>query len=205
MPTLTLPGWLANIPLPAVLWLAYAVPAYVLWPLVFRLRHGFSPVVERFPPRNMYGWVDAVLGVTLVGYSVWIVFWPVRSLGQVAHDVAGLAGVAIVVAGCGLRVWAVVALGRHWRIGQDDQDSRVELVRDGPYRIMRHPINSALVLVAIGQGLMTGLDARALLLLVISVGYWLVQGRAEDRRWRHAAARSRDDESARADEPTASP
>jgi len=42
-------------------------------------------------------------------------------------------------------------------------------------------------------------------LLVVSVGYWLVQGRAEDRRWRHAAARSRDDESARADEPTASP
>ena len=89
-----------------------------------------------------------------------------------------------------LRWWAIAALGRNWRIGQDENDESAQFVATGPYRLMHHPINAALILVAIGQGLMTGLDARAIALLGYAVLYFLVQGRAEERAWEKRKAKS---------------
>ena len=168
--------------LPIVLWLVYAVPAYILWTLVFRLRYGFSPVAERFPPRNLYQWMDTLLFVMLFGYSAWLVFGPRTDPAQA---VSVPVGVGVWAIGVGLRGWAVYALGKHWRIWQDEKDERAAFVATGPYRLIRHPINAALVLVAAGMTLITGPEARALVLLGVSVVYYVVQGRAEDRRWRH--------------------
>ncbi len=167
--------------LPAALWLLYALPAYVLWTLLFPLRYGFWPVAGRFPPRNLYAWVDSTLGLTLIGYSAWIVVGPASDPAKV---ISVPAGICFWSAGALLRLWAVVTLGEHWRIGQNDSDRRARFVATGPYRLIHHPINAAFILVAIGQALMTGLDARAMLLLVVSVGYFLIQGKAEERRWR---------------------
>lgn len=164
--------------LPAITWLVYAVPAYLLYAAVFQVRYGKSAVAEHFPPRNLYGWVDFALGACLVSYSVWIVFGT-----HAAAPISIPAGLAVWAAGCMLRIWAVWTLGPHWRIGQDEGDSTTEYVRTGPYRLMDHPINTALVLVAIGQALMTGLDARAIFLLAFSVLYFFAQAGAEKRYW----------------------
>jgi protein-S-isoprenylcysteine O-methyltransferase Ste14 len=172
--------------LPAVLWLVYAVPAYLLWPLVFRARYGFSAVKERFPPRNFYGWIDFILGLALLGYSAWVVFRPHR--GPPPISIPG--GIGVWCAGAALRIWAVATLGRNWRIGQDDQDTQAEFVAAGPYKLMNHPINTALILVAIGQALLTGLSAGAIGLLTVAVAYFLIQGRAEERRWEKFKAHS---------------
>ena len=167
--------------LPAITWLMYAVPAYVLYTVVFRLRYGRSAVAERFPPRDLYGWIDYGLAACLISYSCWIVFGVSR-----AEAISVAAGVGFWALGAMLRIWAVWALGRNWRIGQDDNDT-TEFVRTGPYRFMHHPINSALVLVAIGQAFMTGLDARAMFLLGFSVAYLLIQASAEKRYWQRRA------------------
>lgn len=173
--------------LPAALWLVYALPAYVLWTLLFPLRYGFWPVKGRYPPRKFYEWVDFGLCLTLIGYSVWIVLGPAPDPARV---ISVPAGVCFWAMGALLRLWAVVTLGEHWRIGQDESDERSQFVATGPYRLIHHPINAALIIVAVGQALMTGLDARALLLLTVSVLYFLIQGRAEDRRWKSAERKS---------------
>ena len=167
--------------LPVVLWLLYAVPAYVLYTLVFRARYGFSPVTERFPPTNLYGWMDMLLFVALAGYSVWLVLGPQP---DPARSVSIPAGIVLWGVGVALRWWAIAALGKHWRIGQDQKDERAAFVATGVCRLVRHPINAALILVAAGMMLLTGPEARALLLLPASIVYYAVQGRAEDRRWR---------------------
>jgi protein-S-isoprenylcysteine O-methyltransferase Ste14 len=170
--------------LAAITWLVYAVPAYLLYTVVFRIRYGKSAVAEQFPPRNLYGWIDFALAGCLIGYSVWVVFG-----AATAEPVSILAGLCFWSAGCLLRIWAVWTLGPHWRIGQDESDGTTEYVRTGPYRIMDHPINSALVLVAIGQALMAGLDARAIFLLGFAVTYLLVQAGAEKAFWRSRTAK----------------
>lgn len=168
--------------LPTLLWLAYAVSAYVLWTLVFRVRYGVSPVLNRFPPRSAYEFTDTLLGLLLVGYSVWIAFGP-----RPAQPISLRGGMAVWAVGCLLRAWAVGTLGPHWRIGQADTPASPGApahVLSGPYRYMRHPINAALVIVAIGQGLMTGPDVGAMVLVAGAMLYMLVQGKREDAHWR---------------------
>ena len=172
---------------PGTFWLIYALPAYVLWTLAFPLRYGFWPVAGRLPPRNLYASVDFLLGVVLIAYSVWIVFGPPPDPAKI---ISIRAGIGIWSSGVLLRWWAVYTLGPHWRIGHDETDTRTEFIATGPYRIVHHPINAALILVAIGQALMTGLDGRALFLLVASVAYFLIQGRAEDALWKKRKSHS---------------
>lgn len=173
--------------LPAALWLAYALPAYVLWTLIFPIRYGFWPFAGRFPPANAYESTDAALCLSCVAYTAWIVLGPTPDPARI---ISAPAGVGFWSLGVLLRWWAIFTLGPHWRIGQDDADPRAEFVARGPYRLIHHPINLALILIAIGQALMTTLDARSLFLLTISVAYFLIQGRAEERRWRARTAQA---------------
>ena len=56
---------------------------------------------------------------------------------------------ALFVAGLGLAVWARVHLGRNWGTPMSEKVD-AELVTSGPYRYIRNPIYSGLILAAIG-------------------------------------------------------
>jgi protein-S-isoprenylcysteine O-methyltransferase Ste14 len=66
-----------------------------------------------------------------------------------------VAGVVAIAAGIALRVWAVVVLGRFFtvevRVGEDQR-----VVDTGPYRVIRHPSYTGLLLVILGLGLGLG-------------------------------------------------
>jgi protein-S-isoprenylcysteine O-methyltransferase Ste14 len=65
-------------------------------------------------------------------------------------------GAAVVVCGLGTAVWPRVALGRNWGMPMTEKD-QPELVTSGPYRLVRHPIYSPLVLATIGTALAVSL------------------------------------------------
>jgi protein-S-isoprenylcysteine O-methyltransferase Ste14 len=92
---------------------------------------------------------------------------PVRALGLV-----------LLAAGLGLAVWARVYLGRNWGMPMTEKE-RPELVTSGPYRFVRHPIYSGLLLAMLGSAL-----AATLFWLVILVGlggYFIYSARVEER------------------------
>lgn len=110
-----------------------------------------------------------------------------------------LAGVALMWAGMGLRIWAVLVLGRFFRITVTVQDEH-RLVEDGPYRILRHPAYSGGLLTMIGIGLAMGnwLSLLAIMLVLLpAYGYRIqVEERALKARFgegydRYATARWR--------------
>ena len=89
-----------------------------------------------------------------------------------------LAGAAMLAAGLGLAVWARLALGRNWGMPQSLKDEP-ELVTSGPYRWVRHPIYSGLLLALLGTALATNL---LLLLVVLLAGvYFIHSARVEER------------------------
>jgi protein-S-isoprenylcysteine O-methyltransferase Ste14 len=69
-------------------------------------------------------------------------------------------GVIVFVSGLALAVWARIHLGRNWGMPMTER-AEPELVTSGPYRFVRHPIYSGILLGLLGTGLATSL-------------YWLI-------------------------------
>jgi protein-S-isoprenylcysteine O-methyltransferase Ste14 len=76
-----------------------------------------------------------------------------------------VAGVVVMALGIALRVWAVVVLGRAFTVEVRVRDGQ-EVVDRGPYRAVRHPSYTGLLLVFLGTGLALG-DWLALILVVV--------------------------------------
>ncbi|HEY2177086.1 MAG TPA: isoprenylcysteine carboxylmethyltransferase family protein, partial [Caulobacteraceae bacterium] len=74
------------------------------------------------------------------------------------------AGIALMWLGIGLRQWSVATLGRFFRITVVVQEDH-KLVTAGPYRWLRNPSYSGVMLTVLGQGLTFG-NWVALLVLV---------------------------------------
>jgi protein-S-isoprenylcysteine O-methyltransferase Ste14 len=80
-------------------------------------------------------------------------------------------GVILIVAGLLFTVWARQRLGRNWsgtvQVKQDHQ-----LILDGPYGFVRHPIYTGLVVAFLGSAIVIG-DWFALLAVLIAFGsFW---------------------------------
>jgi protein-S-isoprenylcysteine O-methyltransferase Ste14 len=69
-------------------------------------------------------------------------------------------GVILFVSGVGIAVWARIYLGRNWGMPMAEKHEP-ELVTSGPYRFVRHPIYSGLLLAISGTALATNI-------------YWLI-------------------------------
>jgi len=104
-------------------------------------------------PLEMFS--DTVLGWRFVPPLLWIVWL----------------GLLMVFAGLLFACWARAILGRNWSgVVQLKQDH--ELIEAGPYRHVRHPIYSGLLLAFLGSALMIG-EWRALLAVaIIGVSFW---------------------------------
>lgn len=66
-----------------------------------------------------------------------------------------VAGLVLVAAGLGFAVWARVHIGRNWGSPMTRRDEP-ELVVGGPYRLVRHPIYSGLILAGAGTAIVLG-------------------------------------------------
>jgi protein-S-isoprenylcysteine O-methyltransferase Ste14 len=64
-------------------------------------------------------------------------------------------GLAIFISGLALAVWARACLGRNWGTPMSQKDDP-ELVTTGPYRRIRHPIYSGIILAMVGTAVAVG-------------------------------------------------
>jgi protein-S-isoprenylcysteine O-methyltransferase Ste14 len=84
------------------------------------------------------------------------------------REVCGVVAVILFVAGLALRWWAIVTLGRFFTV--DVQIARDhELVERGPFRVVRHPSYTGVLLAFVGFALSL---ANWLALLVILIPIW---------------------------------
>jgi protein-S-isoprenylcysteine O-methyltransferase Ste14 len=89
-----------------------------------------------------------------------------------ASSAASFTGLALIVCGAALAVSARIFLGRNWSamvtIKQDH-----EIVRRGPYALVRHPMYSGFLLAMLGTALALG-EVRGLLAIGLAfLGLWL--------------------------------
>ena len=93
-------------------------------------------------------------------------------------SIAGAAGLAACVAGFAFAVWARLHLGRNWGMPMSFKQGH-ELVMTGPYRYVRHPIYTGMMLALLGSALIAG---RAwFVVLTAMVIYCVHSARTEER------------------------
>jgi protein-S-isoprenylcysteine O-methyltransferase Ste14 len=111
-----------------------------------------------------------------------VVIYLVRTLGFRSHRVgegpvlSGV-GLALFVLGLALAVWARLYIGRNWGTPMSRKDEP-ELVTTGPYRRVRHPIYTGLILALLGTALATTLFG--LIIVAVLGGFFVYSATREE-------------------------
>lgn len=114
-----------------------------------------------------------LIGVTLLfNLSPWLMSgWLTERLTPESAPVV-LGGAVLTVAGMLFSIWARLTLGRNWSgtvtIKQDH-----ELIQRGPYRIVRHPIYTGMLLAMLGTAFIYGIARCFLGVPIVGLGFWL--------------------------------
>ena len=128
----------------------------------------------------------ASLGVVIAGFTLGIgggiliaVYgtWAAIPVGRLALFVAGI---AVMVLGLALRAWSVIVLGRNFTVYVQVREEQ-PVVDTGPYRLLRHPSYTALLLVCLGIGLTLGNWLALAVIVVLPTLAILLRIRVEER------------------------
>ena len=108
----------------------------------------------------------------VMAVAVFVLVRVLRGGSLVIHDpVLGAIGALVLVCGLALCVWARVHLGRNWGTPMTEKEEP-ELVTSGPYRFVRHPIYSGLIVGVIGTALATSLLGLAIAAVLVAYFYY---------------------------------
>jgi protein-S-isoprenylcysteine O-methyltransferase Ste14 len=110
-----------------------------------------------------------------------LIFIPIHGLRQrclPASAIVTAAGLTLNVMGLALAIWARRCLGRYWS-GEITIKVEHKLIRSGPYRVLRHPIYTALLSLYAGTAIVSG-ELHALIGLALVILAYLRKIRLEE-------------------------
>jgi protein-S-isoprenylcysteine O-methyltransferase Ste14 len=115
----------------------------------------------------------------LTALSVVVLIRVLRGGSLVVHSpVLGAIGAVLFASGVALAVWARIHLGRNWGMPMTEK-AEPELITSGPYRFVRHPIYSGLLLGLLGTALVTNLIG--LIAVAVLGGYFYYSASVEEK------------------------
>ena len=135
-------------------------------------RRGETGLVGRKAPRGSLAWIAEIghelsiaLGLSAPILALTGVLEPIGALDEPGAHIAGLVFYAAGLVGV---IVAQSAMGDSWRIGTDPAE-RTELVTNGPFELVRHPIYSALIVLYLGLALLV----PSIVALAAPILFWL--------------------------------
>jgi protein-S-isoprenylcysteine O-methyltransferase Ste14 len=139
---------------------------------------GRSPIVlGAAGDGRWFAWWERIASNALIIWpAAWI--WVVVGDAPVATGAPAVLGLVLIGLGTALALASIFLMGRAWRIGIDPEN-RSELAENGPYRWIRHPIYSGMLLVVLGNALVVPHPAVITLTVVTVLGFTLQAYREE--------------------------
>ena len=129
---------------------------------------------ERTKTREWGSYGGIVITVLLAVAAGWLLRGALPGLDFPAREPGWvLASALLIVLGAGFRLWSIASLGRYFRAVVHIQENH-HVVRTGPYRVLRHPSYTGLLVGLLGISLLFGNYASAVafeLLVIVGVLY----------------------------------
>jgi protein-S-isoprenylcysteine O-methyltransferase Ste14 len=124
--------------------------------------------------------------VTLGGFLLWFQKFPhpLNLLVTPHTDLARVLGAAVCVFGLLVTIWSRWTLGGNWSSEVAFKRGH-ELVRTGPYRFVRHPIYTGLLLMCLGTAIEVGQLHSWPGFLLLCAGFWIKLRQEEALLLRH--------------------
>ncbi|MGA2136316.1 MAG: isoprenylcysteine carboxylmethyltransferase family protein [Bryobacteraceae bacterium] len=116
-----------------------------------------SAAKKAAPDRSAESTASRGVHVFLANASLILILAPIRGLGRLlpANPSVMTAGVAVVAIGLFLAIWARRCLGQNWS-GRITIKVDHQLIRFGPYKLLRHPIYTGILAMYAGGALVMG-------------------------------------------------
>src|SRR3954451_13488281 len=114
----------------------------------------------------------------IVVVVVLVRFGAFRHNGVASDAWRAAAGLLLFAVGLGFAIWARVHLGRNWGSPMTEKDDP-ELVTSGPYRLVRHPIYSGILIARAGTAV--GLNWQWLIAVALTAPYFGYSATLEER------------------------
>jgi protein-S-isoprenylcysteine O-methyltransferase Ste14 len=162
--------------IPPFLAVRYLWYVFILYWLVSALKRKKTKQRESILQRLVY-----ILPVVIAFY---LLYNPRTDFGLLAtyfvpHTLeAQWAGVTIMALGVAIAIWARVHLGTNWS-GVVTLKEGHELIRTGPYRNIRHPIYTGILVAFLGNAIVNG-QVRGLIALAVMWASFYVKARREE-------------------------
>ena len=161
----------------------YDLPLGVLW--LAWLAYWLAAARDVKPARRQESQASRLLTVVLIIPAAVLLVVPGSGLHWLGTRflpdtmIAYWLGLLVVVAGLAFAVWARMHLGRNWS-GTVTVKENHELIRSGPYGIVRHPIYTGLLIAMLGTAIVFG-QWRGLLAFCFLTIAFLLKLRREER------------------------
>ena len=151
---------------------------FVVW-MIAALRT--KRAIERVSlPRRLYYTIPVVLGFYCWFSSDMEIPWLQHRFVPRTPAMA-ISAIVMTAAGLAFAIWARVHLSRNWSSAVSIK-AQHKLIRSGPYRFVRHPIYTAMILATLGTALANGKVHGALGVLLVWFGF---PGEEQDGRAVH--------------------
>ncbi len=184
-----------------VVWIAYLSPPLQNWAkwvsalgwVAFSVYWG-AAARNSAPAKSSEATESRRVHEVLVNVGLFLLYLPVPGFRQsfLPPSAAWIpAGLAMQASFFALAVWARRHLGSNWS-GRIEIKMDHELVRSGPYRLLRHPIYTAMVGMYVGTALMVGQMHSLAGVAMVFFAYWR-KVRMEEAKMREAFGSKYDD------------
>jgi protein-S-isoprenylcysteine O-methyltransferase Ste14 len=136
-----------------------------------------QPLVQR-----LFYLALAALAAFLLHGSSRMIHW---NRGVLPHTIAtGVLGDLLALIGLIIAIWARITLGSNWSARVSLKEDH-ELIQVGPYRVVRHPIYSGLLLMILGTAVLVGQMSGFIALAMCFGGLWVKLRQEEALLSRH--------------------
>lgn len=123
--------------------------------------------------------MSIVTGGGVIAACALAAFWTNAAIPWLRPQLT-IAGVVVIALGAALRWWAILTLGRYFTFEVAVRSTQ-SVVRSGPYRVMRHPSCTAILIMLLGVGLALATWASIIVMLAGGVIGLLYRVRVEER------------------------